>query len=81
MSLRKAVFDRVRLGKGPVPADLTGLLDKIAESPWTVTDADISSLKVAGYSEDQLYEIVLAAATGAGIRRLDAGLRAMEGEQ
>lgn len=71
----------MRLGTGAVPENLTALLDKIAERPWTVTDDDIASLKAAGYSEDQLYELVLAAATGAGIRRLDAGLRAMEGER
>lgn len=78
-SLRQAVFDRVRLGTGKVPEDLRALVEKIADRPWSVSDEDIGRLLKAGYSEDQLYELVLAAAAGAGARRFDAGLRAMEG--
>ena len=78
-SLRQAVFDRVRLATGAVPANLTALVEKIADRPWSVSDEDISRLREAGYSEDQIYELVVAAAAGAGIRRFDAGLRAIEG--
>jgi alkylhydroperoxidase family enzyme len=78
-SLRQAVFDRVRLGTGEVPEKLRGLVEKIAESPWSVSDEDITHLREAGYSEDHIYELVLAAAAGAGVRRFEAGLRAIEG--
>ena len=78
-SLRQAVFDRVRVGNGEVPEKLRALLEKIADRPWTVSDEDITRLLQAGYSEDQIYELVLAAAAGAGMRRFEAGLRAMEG--
>ncbi|HET9839926.1 MAG TPA: hypothetical protein VFR84_16990 [Candidatus Angelobacter sp.] len=77
-SLRRAVFDRVRLRNGKVPENLLVLLGRIADQPWAVNDEDISQALAAGYSEDQLFELILAAATGAGVRRLDAGLRAME---
>jgi hypothetical protein len=77
LSLRRAVFERVRTGNGGMPQDLTVLVGKIAERPWTVTDSDILQARDAGYSEDQIYELVLAAAAGGGVRRLDAGLRAM----
>ncbi len=77
-SLRRAVFDRVRLENGEVPANIAALVKKIAVQPWAVTDDDISRACEAGYSEDQLFELILAAAAGAGVRRLDAGLRAME---
>jgi alkylhydroperoxidase family enzyme len=78
-SLRQAVFDRVRLGTGEVPEDPRALVEKIADCPWSVSDEDITRLREAGYSEDKIYELVLAAATGAGVRRFEAGLRAIEG--
>ena len=78
-SLRRAVFERVRAGTGEVPESLAALVKKIADHPWSVTDADITHLREAGYTEDQIYELVLAASTGAGVRRFEAGLRAMEG--
>src|SRR5215470_250612 len=77
VSLRRGVFEQVRTGRGEVPENLTALVGKIARRPWTVTDDDILQAREAGYSEDQVYELVLAAATGAGVRRLDAGLRAI----
>jgi len=78
-SLRQAVFDRVRMGTGEVPENLTALVEKIADRPWRVSDDDITRLREAGYSEDHIYELVLAAAAGAGMRRFEAGLRAIEG--
>ncbi|HET9283157.1 MAG TPA: hypothetical protein VFR24_14450 [Candidatus Angelobacter sp.] len=77
-SLRQSVFDRVRLGTGQVPEAWVALVEKIAEWPWSVNDEDFTQLFAAGFSEDQVYELLLAAATGAGMRRVDAGLRAME---
>ena len=78
ISLRLAVFEQVRTGSGGVPENLTALVEKIAQRPWTVTDDDIRQVRESGYSEDQVYELILAAAAGAGVRRLDAGLRAIE---
>jgi len=80
-SLRQAVFDHVRLGTGEVQENLRSLVGKIADCPWSVSDEDITRLREAGYSEDHIYELVLAAAAGAGMRRFEAGLRAMEGAQ
>jgi alkylhydroperoxidase family enzyme len=78
-SLRQAVFDRGRMGTGEVPENLKALVEKIADRPWSVSDEDFTRLREAGYSEDQVYELVLAAAAGAGMRRFVAGLRAIEG--
>src|SRR5689334_5355823 len=72
-SLRQAVFDWVRMGAGEVPEKLRALVEKIADRPWSVSDEDITRLREAGYSEDHIYELVLAAATGAGVRRFEAG--------
>ena len=78
-SLRQSVFDRARLGSGEVPENLKALVEKIAGRPWSVSDEDFTRLREAGYSEDYIYELVLAAAAGAGVRRFEAGLRAIEG--
>ena len=80
-SLRQAIFERARLGTGEVPENLRLLVEKIADRPWSVSDDDITRLRGAGYSEDCIYELVLAAAAGAGTRRFEAGLRAIEGAQ
>jgi alkylhydroperoxidase family enzyme len=78
LSLRHAVLARTRAGDTQVPDALREFVDKIAGSPWTVSDEDFAQLRAAGYSEDQLHELTLAAALGAGLARFDAGLRAIE---
>jgi alkylhydroperoxidase family enzyme len=83
-ALRAAGFERTRKSAGEIPAvqpgafDLRELVEKIAERPWTVSDEDFSNLRRAGYSEDQIFELTVAAAAGAGVRRFEAGLRALE---
>jgi len=54
------------------------LVAKIDQRPWMVSDEDFNKLRQAGYSEDQIFELTVAAATGAGVRRFEAGLRALE---
>jgi hypothetical protein len=45
-----------------------------------VTDEDMARLKALGYTEDDLFEITLSAALGAGRTRLECGLVALKGE-
>lgn len=49
----------------------------VRERPYRVTDGDIDALRVSGRSEDEIFEVTIAAALGAGIHRLDAALRAL----
>lgn len=83
-ALRLAVFEMTRRGARVMPVaqpgalDLRELVEKIDERPWTVSDEDFSRLRRAGYSEDQIFELTVAAAAGAGVRRFEAGLRALE---
>lgn len=70
-SLRSAAFNRTNL-----PADLKALVDKIEQHAFQVSDEDLSRLQ-AKYSDDQLFEIIVAAALGASERRLLAGLAAL----
>src|SRR5262245_45296452 len=61
-----------------VPEELRSLVDKIERHPYKVTDEDVAALK-ARYSDDQLFEIIVAASLGSALDRLRAGLRALEG--
>jgi alkylhydroperoxidase family enzyme len=48
-----------------------------ARHAYKVVDADIDRLRDAGYTEDAIFELTLAAALGAAQARLEAGLAAM----
>ena len=65
---------------GDIPPDLREHVDKIALHAYTVTDEDVAALKAAGWSEDAIFEISIAAALGAGLARLERGLSALRGE-
>lgn len=56
---------------------LDGLLGKVATRPTQVTDADFAAARAAGFSEDQLFELVVCAAVGQSARLYDAGLAAL----
>jgi hypothetical protein len=60
------------------PADAARYLGKVRAGAYRVTDADVERLLAAGHSEDEIFELTVAAAVDAGLERLDAGLRAVE---
>jgi hypothetical protein len=68
---------RQSVARGEPPEELRALVDKIRRHAYKVTDEDWAPLR-ARYSEDQLFELVVAAAFGAAEERLEAGLRALE---
>lgn len=84
----RALVDRVLNGEGRASAEqrasafsnaglsqpLDGLLAKVATRPTQVTDADFAAARAAGFSEDELFELVICAAVGQSTRRYDAGL-------
>jgi hypothetical protein len=81
-----AVFDgggetppelRRAVAKGEVPSNLAPLVQKIRSCAYRVTDADIDVLRVH-YSDDQLFELIVAATFGAASERLAAARRALE---
>jgi hypothetical protein len=87
----EALVDRILNGPGTAPAELRGqafrgdglpapldgLIGKVAARPTEVTDADFAAAQAAGFSEDQLFELVVCAAVGQSARRYDAGLAAL----
>jgi alkylhydroperoxidase family enzyme len=60
-----------------LPEELRPYVDKVAKNAYKVVDADIDRLRQAGYSDDAIFELTLAAALGAARSRLDVGLKAM----
>jgi hypothetical protein len=60
-----------------VASALQALIGKVATSPAQVTDADFAAARAAGFSEDQLFELTVAAAVGQAARLYDAGLAAL----
>ena len=72
--LRWALFHNRADG---IPAELRSFVAKVREHAYKVTDEDVESLKRAGYSEDQIFEITAATALGAAITRLERGLIAL----
>jgi len=87
----KALVDRVLNGPGmaspeqrarafsnsDIPPPLQALIGKVAAMPGQVTDADFAVAKASGFSEDQLFELVICAAAGEASRRYEAGLAAL----
>jgi hypothetical protein len=87
----RALVDRVLNGEGRTSpeqrarafsnADLSPslreLIGKVVTRPAQVTDADFAAAKASGFSEDQLFELVTAAAVGRSARLYEAGLAAL----
>ena len=71
-SQRRVAFE----GTG-APPELQALIDKVEAHAYKVTDDDLRRLQ-AMYSDDELFEMIVAAALGASRRRLLAGLRALD---
>lgn len=65
------------VARGTPPPELAVLVRKIRDHAYKVTDADVDALRDR-FTEDQLFEIIVAAAYGAAEERLDAGRRALE---
>jgi alkylhydroperoxidase family enzyme len=59
------------------PEGFDAYLGKVRRAAYTITDADVQALKDAGHSEDEIFELTVSAAVGAGLDRLDAALRAL----
>ena len=69
---RKAAF----AGTGPEGA--RPLVEKVARHAYKVTDEDIAAAKAAGFTEDELFELVVCAAIGQANRQLETALAALD---
>jgi hypothetical protein len=88
-ALRRAVFEspgstepsvREAAGSGgKLPEPLSSYAAKVRDRSYRITDTDFAGLTTAGLSDDAIFEITIAAAVGAALQRLDAGMRAVRG--
>jgi hypothetical protein len=68
---------RQAIAKGCPPQELMTLVQKIRSRAYTVTDQDLDAVR-GHYTEDQLFEIIVASAFGAASERLAVAHRALE---
>jgi hypothetical protein len=87
----RALVDRVLKGEGRASAELRArafgnegvsppldvLVGKVVGGAAQVTEADLAAVEAAGYSEDQVFELVVCAAVGQSARLYEAGLAAL----
>lgn len=69
-----AVPEPVEDGLGPAE----DVVDKVARHAYLTTDEDIAELKAAGVPEDEIFDLVVSAAVGAGLVRRAIGLAAVD---
>ena len=88
----RALVDRVLNGEGratpeqracafsnaDIAPSLDALIGKVVTRPAQVTEADFAAAQAAGFTEDQLFELVIAAAVGQSTRLYEAGLAALD---
>lgn len=72
--LRRAAFRRDLDG---LPDEMRGYVGKVHDHAYRVTDRDVEALAAAGYTQDQIFEMTVAAAVGAGLNRLQRARQAM----
>jgi alkylhydroperoxidase family enzyme len=61
----------------PPPPSMAAYLERVRTRAYTLTDDDVAALRDEGVSEDEIFEQTVAVAVAEGLRRLDAGLRAL----
>lgn len=64
-------------GNAGLPAPLDELIGKVVARPVQVTNADFAAAKASGFSEDELFELVVCAAVGNSSRLYAVGLAAL----
>ena len=79
-TLDPAVRKAASLAAG-LPEALDPYVKKVVQHAYQVTDMDITALRQAGYSDDQIFEVTVSAALGAGLVRLEVGLNALRGRR
>ena len=72
LSERRAAFEN-----RSVSEPVLRLVKKVAEDACRIVDEDITAAKASGLAEDEIFEIVVCAAVGQGIRHYEAALAAL----
>ncbi|WP_433171893.1 hypothetical protein [Actinoallomurus sp. CA-150999] len=62
---------------GPLPEPWQSYATTVRDASYKITVTDIDRLTAAGHTEDQIFEVTVAAATGAALHSFDSGRRAL----
>lgn len=62
---------------GTLPEPLAELVDQVSRRPNRISDEQFAALLGAGFTSDELFEVTIAAAVGAGVARRELGLEAV----
>ena len=62
----------------PLPEPWQAYATTVRDASYLVTETDVDRLTTAGCSEDQIFEVTVAAAVGAALRSFDASRNALE---
>lgn len=65
-------------GHGELVEPYNGLASMIAERSYRVTDQLVDAVRGAAGSDKATFEVVMSASVGAGLRRWDAAVRAIQ---
>lgn len=65
---------------GPLPEPWPSYAALVRDHSYRVADTDIEDLKATGHSEDEIFEVTVAAAVGAALNSLGAGLHAVRND-
>lgn len=68
---------RVACAAGEIPGAMGSYVKKVVQRAYEVTEEDIAGLRQSGWSEDEIFEITVSAALGAGLVRIESGLAAL----
>ncbi len=60
------------------PDDIKEYSDKVALWAYKVLDEEVEGLRDADYTDDQIFELTICSALGAGAARFESGLKALE---
>jgi alkylhydroperoxidase family enzyme len=84
--LRNAVADYARAvsleeagDRSKISPELFPYLDKVSLYAYKVLDREVDALKARDFSEDEIFELTVSAALGAGLARLERGLALLDG--
>ncbi|GAA3785426.1 carboxymuconolactone decarboxylase family protein [Streptomyces chiangmaiensis] len=75
-ALRAAAVAAAAAGEA-LPAPWQSYATTVRDASFRITDTDMDRLTAAGHSEDQIFEVTVAAAVGAALHSFDAGRNAL----
>lgn len=73
-----SIARRAAVSGSDVPAVAQAYTEKVRRHAYKVVDRDIEELKSAGWSEDEIFELTIATALGAGLYRLEHACRVLQ---